>query len=147
MPGTWLGRIGYRLLHRDTFEMMLVPAIADLQFEVSMREQPRGCPADYWALMRALCGAFCFDVWRDLSALKSDADMIALLTLLQASYYTFMLVLLSGLGAGQVSALKVDEPFVARATSYIAVVTAACLVTSSMCFWPSRHAPASDAED
>ena len=78
MPGTWLGRIGYRLLHRDTFEMMLVPAIADLQFEVSMREQPRGCPADYWALMRALCGAFCFDVWRDLSALKSDADMIAL---------------------------------------------------------------------
>lgn len=147
MPGTWLGRIGRRLLHRDTFDMMLVPAIADLQFELSTRQQPRGRAADYWAVLCAFCGALCFDVWRDLSALRSDADMIALLTLLQASYYTFMLVLLSGLGTGQVSALTVDDAFMARATSYVGAITAACLITSSICFWPSRRASASDTED
>ena len=148
MPGTWFGRIGHRLLHRDTFAMMLAPAIADLQFELAARdERRRGRPRDYWAVTRALAGALWFDTGRDLRALRADVDLIALLTLLQTSYYTFMLVLLSGLGTWRISTLHLDASLVARATSYVAGVTAACLLTSSMCFWPPRRASEPGAEE
>ena len=145
MPGTWMARVGLRLLHRDTFEMMLSPAIADFQFETTTRSAVR--PADYCAVFRALLGALWFDVSSDLLALKSDVEMIALLTLLQTSYYTFMLVLLSGLGTGTLAALEMDTDVITRALSYVAGVSVACLLTSSACFWPPRRTCRSQTED
>jgi len=145
MPGSWMARVGLRLLHRDTFEMMLSPAIADFQFETTTRRTAR--LAGYCALLRTLVGALWFDVSSDLLALKSDADMIALLTLLQTSYYTFMLVLLSGLGTGTLAALEMDSALVIRALSYVAGVSVACLLTSSACFWPPRRTCDSQPED
>jgi len=137
MPGSWIVRVGLKVLHRDTFEMILSPAIADLQFETTARSAAR--PGDYCAVFRALCGALWFDMSSDLLALKGDANMIALLTLLQTSYYTFMLVLLSGLGTGTLAAIEIDNDLVARALSYVAGVSVACLLTSSVCFWPPRR--------
>lgn len=145
MPGSWMARVGLRLLHRDTFEMMLSPAIADFQFETTTRSAAR--PADYCAVFRALLGAVWFDMSSDLLALKSDVDMIALLTLLQTSYYTFMLVLLSGLGTGTLAAIEMDSGLVTRALSYVAGVSVACLLTSSACFWPPRRTYQSQIED
>ena len=143
-PGNWVARVGLRLLHRDTFEMMLSPAIADLQFETIARSAAR--PGDYCAVFRALLGALWFDLSSDLLALKSDAETIALLTLLQTSYYTFM-VLLSGLGTGTLAAFEMDSELVTRALSYVAGVTVACLLTSSACFWPPRRTCQTRAED
>jgi hypothetical protein len=145
MPGTLIARIGQRLLHGDTFEMMLSPAIADLQFEATTLAFAR--PGEYCAVLRALLGALWFDVSSDLLALKSDVEMIALLTFLQTSYYTFMLVLLSGLGTGTLAALEVDGALVTRALSYVAGVSIACLMTSSACFWPPRRTCHTKTED
>ena len=145
MPGTWMARVGQRLLHADTFEMMLSPAIADFQFETTIRSAAQ--PGDYGAVFRALLGALWFDVSGDLLSLKRDVDMIALLTLLQTSYYTFMLVLLSGLGTGTLALLEMDSGFVTRALSYVAGVGVACLLTSSACFWPPRRTCQSQTED
>lgn len=137
MAGNWMVRIGRRLLHADTFEMMLSPAIADFQFETTTRSAAG--PGDYCAVFRALLGALWFDISGDLLALKNDADMIALLTVLQTSYYTFMLVLLSGLGTGTLAAIDIDSGLLSRALSYVAALSVACLLTSSACFWPPRR--------
>ncbi len=145
MPAGWIARVGRRLLHRDTFEMVLSPAIADFQFETATRSVAR--PGDYHAIFRALFGALWFDLSSDLLALKSDAGMIALLTLLQTSYYTFMLVLLSGLGTGTLAAFEMDSDVVTRALSYVVGVSVACLLTSSACFWPPRRTCHTQAED
>jgi hypothetical protein len=136
MTGSWLWSVGLRLLHGDTLELMLAPAVADLQFETGAR-QPRLC--DYWHVVRALAGALWFDFCSDFTSLRRDVDLIALLTALQASYYTFMLVLLSGFGTGRLSAMDFDTTLIVRAASYLSCVTAACLLTSSACFWPARR--------
>ena len=145
MPEGWMARIGQRLLHGDTFDMMLSPALADFQFETTIRSAAR--PGDYCAVLRALLGALWFDVSSDLVALKSDADMIALLTLLQTSYYAFMLVLFSGLGTERVSMLDLGDGLVARTVSYALVISAVCLLTSSVCCWPPRRTCQSQTED
>ena len=145
MTGIWIARIGHRLLHRETFTMMLSPAIADLQFETATRGTTR--PGDYCGVLRALGGALWFDVSGDLLALKSDIEMIALLTLLQTIYYTFMLVLLSGFGAARLSAIDLDAAVVTRALSYVGGVGIACLVTSFACFWPPRRTYEAPIED
>jgi hypothetical protein len=145
MTGRWIARIGVRLLHRETFAMMLSPAIADLQFETAAHGAARPC--DYCGALRALAGALWFDVSGDLIALKSDLDMIALLTFLQTTYYTFMLVLLSGFGTGRLVSVVADSAMVTRALSYVGGVGIACLVTSFACFWPARRTHVARVED
>ena len=137
MPGRWFWSIGRQLLHHDTFAMMFEPAVADFQFEVRRNAAARPC--DYVAVAYALVAALCVDTWEDLFALAGDADMIALLTIVQTSYYAFMLVLLSGLGTGKLSNMTLDVALAMRVVSYFGAVFAACLVTSCTCFWPSRR--------
>jgi hypothetical protein len=137
MTGSWIAHIGRRLLHRETFTMMLSPAIADLQFEAAARGIAGPC--EYGGILRALTGALWFDLSGDLVALRGDVDMIALLTLLQTIYYTFMLVLLSGFGTARPSSIDMDAAMVTRALSYVAGVGIACFATSFACFWPPRR--------
>ena len=144
MTGSWIARIGHRLLHRETFTMMVSPAIADLQFEAATRGMARPC--DYCGIVRALAGAFWCDLSGDLLTLRSDVDMLALLTLLQTTYYTFMLVLLSGFGTARPSSIEMDAAMVTRALSYVGGVGIACLVTSFACFWPPRRTHDASAE-
>ena len=138
MPGGWFSWIGQRLLHADTFALMLSPAIADLQFEapafvdaVRLRH--------YEAVLKAFIGALCFDVANDLQTLANDVGMIAVLAILQASYYTFMLILLSGLGAGSIATLDLRSPAALHAFCYVVAVCVACIVTTAVCFWPPRR--------
>jgi len=142
MPGTWLARIGGRLLHADTFALMLSPAIADLQFETSSPGFAR--PNHYCAVLRAFAGALWFDIAADLLTLSSDLPTIVVLTAVQASYYAFMLVLLSGFGAGRLSTLNVDGDLITRAIFYVLAIGIACIFISSVCFWPPRRT--ADAE-
>jgi hypothetical protein len=143
MIGTWIARIGFRLLHRETFTMMLAPAIADLQFETAARGAARPC--DYCGIVRALIGAFWFDISADARTLADDLPTIGVMTAIQASYYGFMLVLLSGLGTGKISALDLDT-VATRAFYYLLAVSIASVVTSSACFWPARRTYDASAE-
>src|SRR5262249_37161056 len=143
MAGAWISWIGERLLHADTFALILSPAIADLQFEGPTLHALR--PRHHCGVLRAVFGALCFDIIGDVVALGSDASMIAGLAFLQTSYYSFMLVLLSGLGTGKIRALDVRSPAVTHAIYYVIAIAAACVVTTSVCFWPTRRARQNDS--
>lgn len=144
MPGRWLSRIGRWMLHTDTFALMLSPAIADFQFETPTGIA-RAC--HYYAIVRALVGALRFDICGDLATLAEDIGAITVLTTIQASYYAFMLVLFSGLGTERVATLDVGSDLVTRIVSYVLVICAVCLLTSSACFWPPRRTCQSQPED
>jgi hypothetical protein len=137
MPGSWLSRVGRRLLHAESFALMLSPAIADLQFETT--GSPFAAPLHYCAVLRAFAGALWFDVSGDLLAMRNDLSMIAVLTAIQASYYTFMLVLLSGFGTGRPLQMQIDETVMIRGVGFVAGIAFASIVTSSACFWPPRR--------
>jgi hypothetical protein len=137
MPGTWLARIGGRLLHADTFALMLSPAIADLQFEAPAQGFAR--PKHYCATVWAFAGALWFDISTDLLSLTDDLPTIGVLTAVQGCYYSFMLVLLSGLGTGRLSTIDMNGDVVTRVFSYMLAVALACVLTSTACFWPPRR--------
>lgn len=136
MAGTWLSRIGRRVLHAESFALMLSPAIADLQLE-SM-DSPFVAPLHYVAVLRAFAGALWFDVSGDLLVMRDDLPMIGVLTAIQASYYTFMLVLLSGFGAGRPLQMQIDDGVMVRGLCFVAGIALASIATSSACFWPPR---------
>jgi hypothetical protein len=137
MPGTWIARLGERLLHGETFALVLSPAIADLQFEAPAHTALR--LQQNVAVLKAFAAALGCDIASDVLSLRDDISTVATLTLLQASYYSFMLVLLSGFGSGRVAAHHLDETAAAHAIVIIAIVIA-CLVPTMACFWPSRRA-------
>jgi len=138
MPGMRIARLGERLLHGETFALMLSPAIADLQFEAAARAALR--LRHYGAVLKAFAAALCWDIASDVRALRDDISTVATLTLLQASYYSFMLVLLSGFGSGKVAAHHLDETATAHGVWIIAIFVA-CLIPTMACFWPPRRAP------
>jgi len=144
MPERWLSRIGRRVLHTDTFALMLSPAIADFQFEAPTGIA-RAC--HYFAMVRAFVGALRFDICGDLATVTEDIGAISVLTTIQASYYAFMLVLFSGLGTERLSTLNTGSELVTRIVSYVLVICAVCLLTSSACFWPPRRTCQSQTED
>ena len=137
MPGTWLSLIGRRVLHAESFVLMLSPAIADLQFETARSSS--AAPLHYFAVLRAFAGALWFDISGDLLAMRDDLSMIGVLTAIQASYYTFMLVLLSGFGTGRPVQMQIDEGVLVRGLGFVAGIAFASIVTSSACFWPPRR--------
>jgi hypothetical protein len=137
MPGTWLAWIGGRLLHADTFALMLSPAIADLQFEAPARPFPG--PVHYCAVLKAFAGALVLDLSADLLTLSDDLPTIGVLTTVQACYYGFMLVLLSGLGTERLATVDLNGDLVTRVLSYVLAIGIACVLTSSACFWPPRR--------
>jgi hypothetical protein len=137
MPAQWIVRLGERLLHQETFTLMLSPAIADVQFETLRGGRPR--PGHYASMLKAFVGALCCDVADDIQSLRDDVPTVAILTMLQTSYYSFMLVLLSGFGGGKISTQDLDGPTAARALLSMTVLLMACLATTMACFWPPRR--------
>lgn len=136
--GAWLAAVTRRLLHGDTFDLIVSPAIADLQFEV-----PGGGPAaqvrGYVAVWVALAGALWYDFDTDLQVVLDDVVTLLALFAIQASYYACMLTLL-------VAGMTTEQVFahLARGVSPIAVVVIAGLFAASaiptlLCFWPARR--------
>jgi len=143
MRGTWLCRLGRRALHAESFELILSPAIADLQFETA--GSPSARPQHYCAVLRAFAAALWFDICGDVFAMRNDVSMIGVLTAIQSSYYAFMLVLLSGFGTSRVAQMQFDESVTVRGIGYFAGIAVTSILTSSACFWPPRRT--ADAED
>lgn len=108
-----------RFLSTRAFELIVAPALADLEFENELGR--RGRFASRCAVLRALAGALRAEITRDsLSLLK--------LTLLPACYY--MVPLVMGL-----EYFKTWSEFFGA----LAIVGGLSLVPVLVCFWPARH--------
>jgi hypothetical protein len=108
-----------RFVSQRTFELVVAPALADLEFEEA--EGRRGALENRLAVLRAVAGAVGHDAWR-------GSDGFLKLLLLSACYYVFPVVV-------SVRMFNTwSEFFVA-----MLVVLVLSLTPVMVCFWPSRH--------
>jgi hypothetical protein len=109
-----------RFLSERTLQLIVLPAIADLQFEHTAGSLTQ--TAHRLAVLRAVCGGLQDDLAR-------VSRGMLMLTLLPACYYIFLLV------------MCFDVLSIAISTSFL-VVAALVLVLSlapvMACFWPER---------
>jgi hypothetical protein len=115
-----------RFLTNRTFELIVEPALADLQFDAEASGTARA--ASYLAVLRAVAGGLVDDLTRDSAS-------FVLLALLPAGYYTGLMV--------------VFADFFSGASRYMTTVAVALIVVLSLgpvtaCFWPERHRAAAD---
>ena len=108
-----------RFLSTRTLELVVAPALADLEFETELGRRSRfACRC---AVLRAVAGGLRADLARDFISLIK-------LTLLPACYYAVPLVMGS-------EYFKTWSEFFAA----LAAVLALSLVPVLVCFWPARH--------
>jgi hypothetical protein len=125
VPATWLIRIAGRVFHEETFELIVSPAIADLQLEAvaGTSATARG----YVAVSRALVGALCHDLFHDLRSLRDDASDLLRVVAMQVSYYAMMMTLIGGEGLSGAAILFL-----------FFVILCGSLMSALLCFWPPR---------
>jgi hypothetical protein len=106
-------------LSQRTFDLVVVPALADLEFEQEAGRRSR--IAGRAAVARALAGAVCYDMLRGSSGFFK-------LALLSTSYFMFPV-------AVSVRVFKTWPDFF-TAAAFVLVMS---LVPVMVCFWPERH--------
>jgi hypothetical protein len=132
--GAWLLSFASRLFHEDTVELVLEPAIADLQYEPP---SVRG----YAAVWTAFAGATCRDFAADVKSLSGDAGTLGGLVFMQACYYTCLLTLMSGLMTSGVSPVERVQRVPGNAVLAVALLIAGLSTLPTLwCFWPARRA-------
>ena len=137
MRGRRATRIGRRILREQTFELMVSPAIADLQFEADRAPGIR--PAAYSAVAAALVGGFVEDMRLDLAELATDLPGLLQIIAMQTCYYTTMLTLIGGAAFKQLS----GPDFLFLGTLILSLSTVSTLV----CYWPKRFTDIVDVPD
>ena len=115
----WIVAFCDRFLSQRTFEMVVEPALADLEFEEAAGRRSR--IANHAAVLRAIGGGLRHDMQRGSGGFLK-------LTLLSAGYYLFPV-------AVSVRIFQTWEDFFAAAT--VALVLS--LTPVVVCFWPSRY--------
>jgi len=149
IPGTRLTTVSSRFLRAETFDLMVSPAIADLQFEAPTASRVRRLQS-YAGVWRACCGALCQDIALTLkapfvdearrAALQSDVLTFAWLTLFQVCYYAGMLTIAfskwSDLRAWLHTVLLRTSVLEALMLGAVALLLPALPVLA--CFWPRR---------
>ena len=108
-----------RFLSTRAFELIVTPALADLEFENELGR--RGRFAGRCAVLRAVAGALRIEITRDSFSLIK-------LTLLPACYYMVPLVM-------GFEYFKTWSEFFGA----LGIVAALSLVPVLVCFWPARH--------
>jgi hypothetical protein len=119
---TRLHAFAARFLSPRTYELIVLPALADLQFECDAGPTRRA--ANQFAVLKAVAGGLGDDLTR------AAGDMLAL-TLLPASYYIFFMLI-----CFDVYKVSISTGFV-LASSAILVLSVAPVLA---CFWPDRPA-------
>ena len=108
-----------RFVSQRTFELVVAPALADLEFEETAGR--RGAIDNRVAVLRALAGAVCHDARR-------GSDGFLKLLLLSACYYAFPVVV-------SVRMFDTWSEFFAAMLWVLLLSFTPVMV----CFWPSRH--------
>ena len=111
-----------RFLSERTFQLIVGPAVADLQFEHCA--SPLRLTANRLAVLRAVAGG----LRDDLARASSD---VLLLTLLPACYNIFLLLI-----CFDVFSISLSTDFVVVATVLLVLSFGPVMV----CFWPERRA-------
>ena len=153
--GTRLITLSSRLLHPDTFALMVSPAIADLQFESHGGDAARTARG-YIGVWRALAGALGHDLaWAVTAlgaddprgvALRSDLATFGWLFLFQIGYFAGALTLAFGSWADVGRWL--NGVFVGTSLVQALLLVAMALLLPALpvlaCFWPARHVTQAD---
>jgi hypothetical protein len=108
-----------RFLSDRAYQLIVVPALADLQFDEEAGRRSR--LADRLGVLRAVAGAIGDDLWRDCYSLFK-------LSLLSVTYFMFPIAL-------GINAFKTWTEFVVVAT----LVLGLAMVPVVVCFWPERR--------
>jgi len=108
-----------RFLSDRTFELVVAPALADLEFDPGRR--PLARVANRLSVVRAVAGGVGRDAWR-------DSGSFVMLTLLPAAYYMCLLMLCF-------DAFKTWSDFLGMVALVVGMSVAPVLV----CFWPARR--------
>lgn len=124
-----------RLVHGRTYERVVAPAIADLQFEApsaSAWSRVEG----YWAVCRALAGGVALDLRSDIRDLAGEASLLGKLACLQVASQGFPL------------ALALDRMSVIHGVLLAVGIFVMSLGGMLICFWPPRdpHTPADEPQ-
>jgi hypothetical protein len=136
MAGDRLAALAQRLLRADTFALVAGPAIADLQFEAPSASR-RQLLCHYAGVWRALGSAITQD------AIDGVPTFVGLV-LLQACYYTGLLMFVGGLTG--VFDLRVALPkYLASLTAaqlfgVLSVIALLSVVPVAACFWSRERA-------
>ena len=115
----WIVAFCDRFLSQRTFELVVEPALADLEFEEAAGRRSR--IANHAAVLRAIAGGVRHDMQRGSGGFLK-------LMLLSACYYAFPV-------AVSVRIFKTWEDFFVA----LMVVLALSLAPVMVCFWPSRY--------
>lgn len=108
-----------RFLSQRSFELIVAPALADLEFEDEAGRRSR--VANRYAVLRAVAGGVRDDAWR-------DSGSVFKLALVSVCYYMFPIVV-------GINYFKTWSDFFV----VLALVLALSLVPVVVCFWPQRH--------
>lgn len=131
MPGDWLLWIARQLLHEDTFELLVAPALADLQVD--------DCAGAYAAVLVSLAYACSVDTRHDVRGLADDAGTLVAIFTIQAAYYAGMLTLLAaGVRARDAITILLDGG-TPQFFAALMVVVLLSVVPTLLCFWPPRR--------
>jgi hypothetical protein len=122
----WATRVSTRFLSDRTFELIVGPALADYEYE-QCATRPIDTARARLAVLRALAGA----AWTDLKADSSTGTLFTL-TLIPASYFTFMFALCAPRGVRAFSSPEAAIAFV------IAVLLLSPIPVIACC-WPERR--------
>lgn len=107
-----------RFLSNRTFELIVAPALADLQYDTGASGAARA--AGYLAVLRAVAGGL-------VDELTRDSGSFVILALLPACYYTFLMIVFADF-------FSAAESFVTIA----ALIAVLSLGPVTACFWPAR---------
>lgn len=122
-----------RFLRERTFDLIVAPAIADLQFDEAEGDRRR-----HVRNRLAVVAAFAWGVYEDLTN-DSGALTFAGLTLVPAAYYSALAVFVLRLGPTH----PADLPFVTSGTSQVLAIVCIIAVLSLgpviACYWPERR--------
>lgn len=119
-----------RLVHGRTFERVVAPAIADLQFEAASG-RALALLSGYWSVFRALAGGLALDLRTDVRDLAAEASLLGKLACVQVASQGFPLALaLEGMSVTTAVLLGIGMFVVSLGGMLV-------------CFWPPRdkHSP------
>jgi len=119
------------ILHHDTFELFVAPAVADLQHTPSAAARR--------AVVTSLLGAVAHDFVTDVTSVMQDGRLMLGLMTIQACYYGAMLLIMAAHVRVDEALLHLTSGASVRVTATVIGLVFASTLPTLLCFWPARR--------